>query len=251
MSVSKVKTIGIIPARYGSTRFEGKPLKEINGDPIIKWVYKRVEQSNLDKVIVATDDNRIYDVVKSFGGNVVMTSKSHVNGTSRIVEVINTDGYDDFDFVVNVQGDEPLIEANEINMIIDSYKNDNSEIVTLKTEIKNKDDIKNSNIVKVVSDFNGDAIYFSRHAIPFNRDGLDCKYYKHIGIYGYTTKFLNELKNLKDGILEKIESLEQLKFIENGYKIKVIETDAVLIGVDVPDDLSEVQKYILENNITI
>lgn len=252
MSLTKIKTLGIIPARYGSTRFEGKPLKEINGDPIIKWVYKRIEKSKLDKVVVATDDERIFDAVRNFGGNVIMTSKDHQNGTSRIVEVVNSVGYDDFDFVVNVQGDEPLIKSHEVDMIIDSYEQDKSEIITLKTEIKNDEDIHNPNIVKVISDFQDNAIYFSRYAIPFNRDGIvNCKYYKHIGIYGYTTKFLNELKNLKDGVIEKFESLEQLKFMENGYKIKVLETNAVLIGVDVPDDLSEVRKYILENNITL
>jgi len=247
-----MKILGVIPARYASTRFEGKPLKEINGSPMIEWVYKRAENSDVDKLVVATDDERIFNAVKSFGGNAVMTSTEHENGTSRIIEVINNPEYNDFDFVINIQGDEPLIDIKSVNLIADNFRQEKSEIVTLKKEFKEKEEIKNPNIVKVITDFNDNAIYFSRSVIPYERNEVkDFKYYKHIGIYGYTSKFLKELKNLKSGILEKIESLEQLRFIENGYKIKVLETTSEVIGVDTEEDLKEVIEYINKNNITL
>ena len=233
-----MKILGVIPARYASTRFEGKPLKDINGYPMIEWVYKRAENAAVDKLVVATDDQRIYDAVKNFGGNVVMTSKEHENGTSRIIEVINNPEYSDFDFVINIQGDEPLIDIKSINLLANNYRED--------------EDVSNPNTVKVITDFNCNAIYFSRSVIPYERNPIgDYKYYKHIGIYGYTSNFLNELKNLKEGLLEKIESLEQLRFIENGYKIKVLETDSEVIGVDTEEDLAEVIEYVKEKGITL
>ena len=247
-----MKILGVIPARYASTRFEGKPLKDINGHTMIEWVYKRAENADIDKLVVATDDERIFNTVKNFGGNAVMTSKEHENGTSRIIEVINTPEYNDFDFIINIQGDEPLIDIKSINLLADNYRKEKSEIVTLKKEFNKNENIENSNIVKVITDFNDNAIYFSRSVIPYERNSVEnFKYYKHIGIYGYTSKFLNELKNLKEGILEKIESLEQLRFIENGYKIKVLETVSEVIGVDTEEDLKEVIKYIKENRIIL
>ena len=247
-----MKILGVIPARYASSRFEGKPLKEINGHPMIEWVYKRAVNADVDDLVVATDDERIYNVVKNFGGNAIMTSKEHENGTSRIMEVIAAPEYAGFDFVINIQGDEPLIDVNSINLLADSYRREKSEIVTLKKEISEKWEIENPNVVKVVTDFNDNAIYFSRWAIPYERDKNESlKYYKHIGIYGYTLKFLRELKSLKEGILEKSESLEQLRFIENGYKIKVLKTDAAVIGVDTPEDLKIVEEYVLKNNILL
>ena len=247
-----MKILGVIPARYASTRFEGKPLKDINGNTMIEWVYKRAENADVDKLVVATDDERIFNTVKNFGGNAVMTSKEHENGTSRIIEVINTPEYNDFDFIINIQGDEPLIDIKSINLLADNYRKEKSEIVTLKKEFNKNENIENPNIVKVITDFNDNAIYFSRSVIPYERNSVEnFKYYKHIGIYGYTSKFLNELKNLKEGILEKIESLEQLRFIENGYKIKVLETVSEVIGVDTEEDLKEVIKYIKENGIIL
>jgi 3-deoxy-D-manno-octulosonate cytidylyltransferase len=247
-----MKILGVIPARYASTRFEGKPLKDINGNTMIEWVYKRAENADIDKLVVATDDERIFNTVKKFGGNAVMTSKEHENGTSRIIEVINTPEYNDFDFIINIQGDEPLIDIKSINLLADNYRKEKSEIVTLKKEFNKNENIENPNIVKVITDFNDNAIYFSRSAIPYERNSMkNFKYYKHIGIYGYTSKFLNELKSLKEGILEKIESLEQLRFIENGYKIKVLETVSEVIGVDTEEDLKEVIKYIKENGIIL
>ena len=226
-----MKILGVIPARYASTRFEGKPLKDINGYPMIEWVYKRAENAAVDKLVVATDDQRIYDAVKNFGGNVVMTSKEHENGTSRIIEVINNPEYSDFDFVINIQGDEPLIDIKSINLLANNYREEKSEIVTLKKAFRKDEDVSNPNTVKVITDFNCNAIYFS--------------------IYGYTSNFLNELKNLKEGVLEKIESLEQLRFIENGYKIKVLETDSEVIGVDTEEDLAEVIEYVKKKGITL
>ena len=247
-----MKILGVIPARYASSRFEGKPLKEINGHPMIEWVYKRAVNADVDDLVVATDDERIYNVVKNFGGNAIMTSKEHENGTSRIMEVIAAPEYAGFDFVINIQGDEPLIDVNSINLLADSYRREKSEIVTLKKEISERWEIENPNVVKVVTDFNDNAIYFSRWAIPYERDRNESlKYYKHIGIYGYTLKFLRELKSLKEGILEKSESLEQLRFIENGYKIKVLKTDAAVIGVDTPEDLKIVEEYVKKNNILL
>lgn len=247
-----MKILGVIPARYASTRFEGKPLKDINGNTMIEWVYKRAENADIDKLVVATDDERIFNTVKNFGGNAVMTSKEHENGTSRIIEVINTPEYNDFDFIINIQGDEPLIDIKSINLLADNYRKEKSEIVTLKKEFNKNENIENPNIVKVITDFNDNAVYFSRSAIPYERNSMkNFKYYKHIGIYGYTSKFLNELKSLKEGILEKIESLEQLRFIENGYKIKVLETVSEVIGVDTEEDLKEVIKYIKENGIIL
>ena len=247
-----MKILGVIPARYASTRFEGKPLKDINGHTMIEWVYKRAENADIDKLVVATDDERIFNTVKNFGGNAVMTSKEHENGTSRIIEVINTPEYNDFDFIINIQGDEPLIDIKSINLLADNYRKEKSEIVTLKKEFNKNENIENPNIVKVITDFNDNAVYFSRSVIPYERNSVESfKYYKHIGIYGYTSKFLNELKSLKEGILEKIESLEQLRFIENGYKIKVLETVSEVIGVDTEEDLKEVIKYIKENGIIL
>ena len=247
-----MKILGVIPSRYASTRLEGKPLKEINGHKMIEWVYKRAKEANIDELVVATDDKRIYDEVLSFGGKAIMTSSKHENGTQRIVEVISIEKYKNYDFIINIQGDEPLIDIKSINLLADNYRREKSEIVTLKKELHGINDIENPNIVKVITDFNDNAIYFSRSVIPYDRDKKQVlKYFKHIGIYGYTKKFLNELNNLKDGVLEKIESLEQLRFIENGYKIKVLETDSNVIGVDTAEDLENVIKYIKENNIKL
>ena len=246
------KILGVIPARYASTRFEGKPLKLIDGKPMIEWVYKRAKNANIDKLVVATDDKRIYDTVISFGGEAVMTSENHETGTGRIIDVIKKPEYSKYDFVINIQGDEPLIDIDSINKIANNYREEKSEIITLKKEIKEESELLTPNVVKVITDFFDNAIYFSRYAIPFKRDALEgFKYYKHIGIYGYTTKFLNELKNLKNGLLEQMESLEQLKFIENGYKIKVIETETNVIGVDTAEDLKLVNEYVKNNNITL
>ncbi len=250
-----MKILGVIPVRYASSRFEGKPLKNIEGYPMIEWVYERAKNACIDAIAVATDDERIYQTVKNFGGNVLMTSKNHENGTSRIIEVINSPEYDEFDFVINIQGDEPLIDVDSINTLAQAYRSEKCQIVTLKKEIIERSDIENPNIVKVVTDFNDYALYFSRSPIPYERNKKETigefKYYKHIGIYGYTAEFLRNLKKLKGGILERLESLEQLKFMENGYRIKVLKTEANVIGVDTPEDLMKAVKYIRENSIKL
>ena len=218
-----MKFLGVIPSRYASTRLEGKPLKDICGHTMVEWVYKRALKSKLDGVVVATDDERIVDEVKSFGGNVILTRKDHINGTSRIAEVCET--YTDYDVIVNIQGDEPLIEPDMINSIIDSFVEDNTiPMSTLKYKLTDMAEIENPNAVKVVTDKNDFAIYFSRSVIPYPRNLNMNNYYKHVGIYGYKRDFVMEYAKMASTPLELSESLEQLRVLENGYKIKVLET---------------------------
>ena len=218
-----MKFLGVIPSRYASTRLEGKPLKDICGHTMVEWVYKRALKSKLDGVVVATDDERIVDEVKSFGGNVILTRKDHINGTSRIAEVCET--YTDYDVIVNIQGDEPLIEPDMINSIIDSFVEDNTiPMSTLKYKLTDMAEIENPNAVKVVTDKNDFAIYFSRSVIPYPRNLNMDNYYKHVGIYGYKRDFVMEYAKMASTPLELSESLEQLRVLENGYKIKVLET---------------------------
>lgn len=245
-----MKFLGVIPARYGSSRFEGKPLELIHGKSMIEWVYKRTLLSNLDKVVVATDDERIEKVVKAFGGVVIMTSKSHETGTDRIAEVAQS--YPDFDVIINVQGDEPLIESSMINSLMEPFINEpNLKMATLKYKLSNMEDVDNTNIVKVISDKNDYALYFSRSPIPFPRNLDINNYYKHIGVYAYKRDFVLEFSKMPQTNLEKSESLEQLRVLENGDKIKVIETKHKVLGVDTPEDLIKVIKYVKENNIEL
>ena len=245
-----MKFLGVIPSRYASTRLDGKPLKDICGHTMVEWVYRRALLSKLDNVVIATDDEKIVKEVKSFGGNVIMTRKDHINGTSRIAEVCET--YSEYDVIVNIQGDEPLIEPDMINSIIDSFLEDKSiPMSTLKHKLSTMEEIENPNSVKVVTDKNDFAIYFSRSVIPYPRN-LDLKnYYKHIGIYGYKRDFVMEYSKMNSTPLELSESLEQLRVLENGYKIKVIETPYKIIGVDTQEELDKVRKYITEHNIKI
>ncbi len=244
-----MKILGVIPARYGSTRFEGKPLVMIEGYTMIEWVYRRALKSNLDSVVIATDDERIYNEVIRFKGNVVMTSKNHPTGTDRIAEVAKK--YSDYELIINIQGDEPLIEPEMINSLIEPFK-ENTELVmgTLKHKIKEEKDVINPNIVKVITDKNDFAIYFSRSPIPYDRNEFK-NYYRHIGIYAYKNDFLLKYSAMLPTELEKAESLEQLRAIENGHKIKVINTEFEVKGVDTPKDLEEVIRFIKEKNIKI
>lgn len=245
-----MKFLGVIPARYLSTRLEGKPLKKIHGHTMIEWVYKRAKKSNLDALIVATDDKRIYDEVISFGGQAIMTSPEHSNGTSRIAEVCEK--LADFDVIINIQGDEPLIEFSMINCLIDAFKEDNSLLMaTLKHKLTDKNEIENPNNVKVICDKNDYALYFSRAVIPFPRENEGINYFKHIGIYAYKRNFVIEYSNMPVSSLEKTESLEQLRVLENGYRIKVLETQHRLIGVDTEENLKDVITYIEKNNIVL
>ena len=237
-----MKITAVIPARYDSTRFPGKPLADIAGEPMIKHVYQRVNDvKNLDNVIVATDDNRIYEEVKAFNGRVEMTSKDHSSGTDRIAEVAKSI---DSDLIVNVQGDEPLIEPIMVEQALEPFYYDESLVMsTLKKEIESKNEINDPNIVKVVTDRDDFALYFSRSSIP-HRKKREINYYKHIGLYVYRRDFLLKFSGMQPTPLERTESLEQLRALENGYKIKVVETSFNTIGVDMPDDIKRVEEII-------
>lgn len=250
----KKKILAIIPARYESSRFEGKPLKEIKGKSMIMWVDDAVVSSNLfDEVYVATDDKRIFDEVEKKGGKCLMTSKDLRNGTERVeqaLSLLEKEGKE-FDYVVNIQGDEPLIKKEQIKNVIDGFDSkEDVDIVTLRKKIENKQDVEDKNVVKVVVDKKGYALYFSRSVIPCNRDKAieevikEGNYYKHIGIYGYKTKVLHKIIKLEESTLEKIEKLEQVRWMENGYKIKLQETVLDTIGVDTQQDLDNIIKLI-------
>jgi 3-deoxy-manno-octulosonate cytidylyltransferase (CMP-KDO synthetase) len=234
------KIVAVIPARYQSSRFPGKPLALIDGKTMIQRVYERVSSVDIfEQVIVATDDVRIYKEVASFNGNAVMTGKCNC-GTERVYEAVRTV---ECDIILNIQGDEPLIKKDMICDLIDVFNEDDVIMATLKKRITNKDDIENLNIVKVISDQYDNALYFSRLPIPYNRDRYEgIKYYKHIGIYGYTKKFLKEYVQMPRTMLEISENLEQLRVLENGYKIKVAETLFDSIGVDLPEHIHKIEE---------
>lgn len=245
-----MKFLGVIPARYESSRLPKKPLKDICGYPMIEWVYKRALKSNLDKVIVATDSKEVYEAVKKFGGDVILTREDHLNGTSRIAEVCEK--ITDFDVIINIQGDEPLIEKDMINSLIDSFKVEKDlKMSTLKHKLHSWEDIENPNFVKVVTDKNDYAIYFSRSVIPYPRNKNMENYFKHVGIYGYKRDFVLDYFKMESTPLENSESLEQLRVLENGYKIKVLETNFEVIGVDTQEELEKVRLHIKNNNISI
>ena len=240
-----MKIIGIIPARYASTRFPGKPLIEINGKTMIQRVYEQAIQAQLDKVVVATDDERIYTHINETGGEAVVTSSTHTNGTERCCEVLEQ-LEDEFDVAINIQGDEPYIHPEQISQLAGLFENEEVQIGTLIKTIEDPADLSNpDSIKKVVVDQNMDAIYFSRSPIPFLQ-GVEsdrwlehATYYKHIGIYGYRSQILREIVRLAPTPLEKAESLEQLRWLENGYKIRAGVTEHESASVDVPEDLEQ------------
>lgn len=233
------KTVVVIPTRYYSTRFLGKPLAFIAGKSMIQRVWEQVQQAiNIDRVIVATDDERIYSAVKQFQGEAVMTGVCNC-GTERVYKAIHNYPCE---IIINVQGDEPLVKPEMIEELIAVFTDDSVVMATLCKEITKEEDIRNPNIVKVVRDKNDDALYFSRYPIPYNRDERnDVKYYKHIGIYGYKKDFLKEYVQTPKTILETMENLEQLRVLENGYKIRVKETQYDSIGVDTPEDILKIE----------
>lgn len=239
------KKIVLIPARYQSSRFPGKPLVLINGRPMIQWVYERVGiVDELDDIYVATDDKRIYDCVVCFGGKCLMTSPEHESGTDRLAECVELLGLDNTDVILNIQGDEPLIKKQMIFDLI-STMDGTADMGTLKELITSKSDIENSNIVKVVTDIQDNALYFSRYPIPYNRESIGgVSYYRHIGVYAYKVDFLRKFARLPKSNYEKIESLEQLRALENGYKIKVKTTNCSSMGVDTPDQIEQVEKLL-------
>jgi len=230
------KTAIIIPARYGSSRLEGKPLIEVNGKPIIQWVWERAKSvKSADSVIIATDDQRIYDCARSFGADVEMTSTEHKCGSDRICEVAKR--HEDFDIIVNLQGDEPMINPECVETVIQLLKNDDkADISTLVSEAE-KDEIDNPNNVKCVFDKNGYALYFSRSKIPFERKTDVAKFYKHIGIYGYRRQALFEMAQLPQAEIEKAESLEQLRALYFGMRIKTAIVNYKAVGIDTKEDL--------------
>lgn len=238
-----MKITGIIPARYDSTRFPGKPLADINGKPMIQHVWESAKKSRfLNRVIVAADDKRIFDTVISFGGEAVMTSKRHKSGTDRIAEAVKNIKCD---IAVNIQGDEPFISYKNIDKAVEQLINDKTlNAATLAVKIKDESEIKDPNNVKVVIDKNGNALYFSRSRIPFNRDKGNINYFKHIGLYVYRKSFLMKLVKMKQTLLEKAESLEQLRILENGEKIRVVITKIDSISVDTPADLYKILNLI-------
>ncbi len=242
-----MKILGIIPSRYGSTRFPAKALADIDGKSMIRRVYEQALQSEfLNKVIVATDHELILKEVKSFKGEVCMTSSNHQSGTDRCQEAQMMED-DVFDYIINIQGDEPFIAPSQIDKLASCLTN-NTQLATLIKKIEDPEQLFNPNIVKVVKSKGNEALYFSREAIPYLRHDTkgnwlkEHNYYKHIGIYGYHTDILKQITNLSLSSLEKAESLEQLRWLENGYKIKVAETDIESIGIDTPEDLAKAMK---------
>ncbi len=239
-----MKVMCVIPARYASTRLPGKPLKLIVGKPMIQHVFEQASRAQLpDQVIVATDDSRVYDAVKGFGGNAVMTREDHPNGTSRLAEV--AEKYPDVDVIVNVQGDEPMIPPEVIDALAEAFvKEPDLKMATMKV-LMDEADYDNPAAVKVVTDKDGYALYFSRSLMPYprNRNGF-FKVYKHVGIYAYTRDFLLQYAGMAPTPLEQVESLEQLRVLENGYRIKVLESDFKGVGVDTPEDLAAVNRLL-------
>ena len=238
-----MKILGVIPARYGSTRFPGKPLTLIGNKSMIQRVYEQCQKTScLQKVIVATDDNRIFEHVNSWGGNVMMTSEKHQSGTDRCNEVLSLQE-ENFDVVVNIQGDEPFIEPSQIEKVTESFTNKETQISSLAKKISKSEELFNANSVKVVIGAKGQALYFSRSVIPFIRGAKEDdfmqkdSFYKHLGIYAYKSEVLNEICQLPQGDLEKAESLEQLRWLSAGYQIHMGITEIEGVAIDTPEDL--------------
>ena len=249
MSINQ-HVVGVIPARYGSSRFPGKVLAEIAGKPMIQWVYEQASQSKiLDQLFVAVDDTRVLNCVKGFGGKAVMTKDNHQSGTDRIAEAVEQIPAD---IIVNIQGDQPLLDPQMIDEAVQPMLKDTSvQMSTLKIKI-NEEDYSDPAVVKVVVDENDFALYFSRSLIPFPRDKVAVNVYEHVGLYVYRKEFLLQISVMPQSYLEKIEMLEQLRVLEGGYKIKVIETkskDAAGVSVDTQDDLVRVEKLMNDMNL--
>lgn len=238
-----MKVIGIIPARYESSRFPGKPLIDLKGKSMIQRVYEGASKSSrLDGVIVATDDLRIFEHVQSFGGQVRMTAKDHQSGTDRCGELAADLACD---VIINIQGDEPLVDYRQIDQVLAAFEDSTVQIATLGTHAITDDDISNPNRIKIVTDLKGNALYFSRSPIPnsvhFKGDARSTyPYFKHIGLYAYRTTCLLELVRLEPSVLEKVESLEQLRWLYHGYAIRVVTTSIETPNIDVPEDVQKV-----------
>lgn len=247
---SSVTALAVIPARHASVRFPGKPLAPIAGRPMIQHVVERVRLAKtVTRIVVATDDDRIRSAVEAFGGEAVMTRSDHRSGTDRVAEVA---AHIPADIYINIQGDEPLISPETIDTIISAMREDPSvQIATPCIEIAEANDIMDPNIVKVVLDFDGNALYFSRAPIPWIRDasaGLAVSHWKHLGLYAFRHDALVEYPTLPPGQLEPIEQLEQLRWLENGFRIRVVETAHDAVSVDVPADVERVEKLLSEGS---
>ena len=243
-----MKFIGIIPARYGSSRFPGKPLAMLGGKPVIQRVYEQVAQA-LDETYVATDDERIYNKVLAFGGKAVMTSTEHQSGTDRVNEAVQKIG-GDYDVVVNIQGDEPFVQRSQIDAICQCFNTDGVQIATLGIPFKTIDEVRNPNSPKIVLSNGGFAMYFSRSVIPFVR-GTEPEqwleaypFLKHLGIYAYRPEALRAITALPQSSSEKAESLEQLRWLQNGYQIKGGLTQVETVGIDTPEDLQRAEEFL-------
>lgn len=243
-----MKIIGIIPSRYASERFPAKALVDIGGKTMVQRVYEQASKcKKIDKVVVATDHPKIKNAVEAFGGNVRMTATSHRSGTDRCCEVLDAEpGYD---FAVNIQGDEPFIDPLQVDKLTALFDTD-TEIATLVKRIEDVEELSDPNIVKCVTGSGGRALYFSRSPIPYLRNAgqharlADTRYFKHIGLYGYRSDVLREIAGLPPSPLEQAESLEQLRWLENGYNIRVAETHLPSVGIDTPEDLKKAERFL-------
>ena len=235
----KAQTAIIIPARYGSSRLEGKPLLKAGGKYIIEWVWEKCSKcKGIDRIIVATDDERIFSACKEFGAEVEMTSTEHKSGSDRIAEVAKR--HPEIGYIINVQGDEPLIEPANIELVRQGVVDDSSaDISTLVREIKDMDEVNNPNLVKCIFDVNNYAMYFSRAKIPYERNEGKSKFYGHLGIYGYKKEALFKMTSLSQTSYEMAESLEQLRALQNGMKIKVAVVENVPVGIDTMEDFEK------------
>lgn len=244
----------VIPARYASTRFPGKPLIEINGKTMLEHVYHVAKKSSASSIVIATDDQRIVDAAKTFCDNVLMTSDQHQSGTDRLAEVCQIKQWKDDEIVVNLQGDEPLTPPELLHQVADNlHEFTQASVATLTTPLNDISDINDPNIVKVVSDINGYALYFSRASIPFQRDSGDLRisnqYQRHLGIYAYRVGFLNAYSQMPQCDLETIEKLEQLRAMYHGHRIHTqIATKLPGPGIDTPDDLQKINSLLTEQN---
>lgn len=238
------QTAIIIPARYGSSRLEGKPLLQAGGKYIIQWVWEKASKcKDIDRVIVATDDERIYNTCKTFGAEVEMTSTSHKSGSDRIAEVASR--HEEIGYIINLQGDEPLIEEANIELVRKNVVEDDcADISTLLREIKDKEEVNNPNLVKCVFNNNNYAMYFSRSKIPYERNENKSKFYGHLGIYGYKREALFKMTSLPQTTYETAESLEQLRALQNGMKIKVAIVENVPVGIDTIEDFKKFKSMV-------
>lgn len=242
----EMKILAVIPARYGSTRLLGKPLVDLLGKPMVQYVYEKAKLSKyLTDIIIATDSEKIKEVVENFGGKAAVTSKEHPSGTDRIAEVAKNV---DADIIINIQGDEPLISPKSIDKAIEPFLMGNGILMTTVMTKLNEADYNNPNVVKLVTDKNNNALYFSRSLIPYPRIKFKTIFYKHIGLYAYDKEFLLTLVELPQSSLEQTECLEQLRVLENGYKINCVYVEEDSISVDTKEDLEKVILYLKEMN---